>query len=133
MSFYLQSEKAAGAGHSHFEVYLDLAKLREKESFLWGELKFLDMKSKVVAFTRQAVGFHGYLVIINFDIGTSPTLNFRANNEDKVAEFGKVVANTANFGNHNDFQVNKTINLGNIRLNGGEGVVFEWAPGEVKN
>lgn len=64
-----QTESAVGNDFSTLKVYKELAKLREKESFQWGQMNvFRD--GNLLMYTRKAEGFPGFLVAIN--LGKEP-------------------------------------------------------------
>ncbi|XP_048735129.1 neutral and basic amino acid transport protein rBAT-like [Ostrea edulis] len=65
----VETESAVGNDFSTLKVYKELAKLREKESFQWGQMNvFRD--GNLLMYTRKAEGFPGFLVAIN--LGKEP-------------------------------------------------------------
>ena len=52
-----------------FRAFKNLAELRTNESFSFGETQ-VGNKEGIIWFTRQAVGFDGYLVLINLSPAT---------------------------------------------------------------
>ena len=84
----------------------------------------------LLSYVRQAKGFPGYLVAINFGTASS-TVNFVG---AKVPSEGVVAASTENFDPEHaaDFKVGTKVALGNVVLRPNEGVIFKWEPGAVE-
>lgn len=122
----VKSQQAHGAGMTKLEVFQSLTLLRQEPSFQWGELHYSVINDDIFSFVRQAKGFPGFLVAINFGIKSS-TVDFRG---AKVPSEGVVAATTANFDPSfaQDFKVGTEVPLGNLVLRPGEGVIFKWKP-----
>ena len=75
---------------------------------------------------RQAQGFEGYLVAVNFDSAPG-TADFYAAHPDLVPREGVVVASTLSGGRQDEFLVGQKVQLDAIYLQAGEGVVFKWS------
>ncbi len=114
-------------GVSSLEVYQTLNKLRKEPSFSWGEYKDAVTNDAVFSFVRQAEGFDGYLVVLNFG-QNSATVDFSGHGD--IPAKATVAASTSNFGDPSrseDFNVGTEVNPHNaIHLKRGEGVVFKW-------
>lgn len=129
--YFLQAETAHGSGTSHVKVFQSLAALKQEPSIQWGEFSIALNKS-VVFYVRQAEGFAGYLVAINFGPQAS-TVNFRESHlKDALPEEGEIVATTHNFGEtgrHENYRQKTVINLGTaVYLKPTEGIVLKWEP-----
>ena len=63
---------AHGAGQTLAQIYKELAKLRQEPSFQWGQITTpMDKSNTLITFVREAKGFKGYLVAINFSTNKS--------------------------------------------------------------
>lgn len=51
-------------GYTMYNSFVDLVKLRAKESFQFGSFAMTNMED-IVYFTRKAEGFPGYIVVVN--------------------------------------------------------------------
>lgn len=127
----IEAETAHGSGTSHVKVFQSLAALKQEPSFRWGQFSVAVNKS-VVFYVRQAEGFAGYLVAINFGPQAS-TVNFRESHlKDMLPEEGEIVATTHNFGEagrHENYRQKAVINLGTaVYLKRTEGIVLKWEP-----
>lgn len=129
-SVYLKVALAHGMGVSSLEVYQRLNQLRKEPSFSWGEYKDAVTNDAVFSFVRQAEGFDGYLVVLNFG-PNSATVDFGGHKD--IPSKATVAASTSNFDDPSrsaDFKEGTEVNLHNaIHLKKGEGVVFKWLAG----
>ncbi len=103
--------------------------LRQEPSFQWGDLE-IGVIDDVLFYIRQAQGFPGFLVAINFGPRNS-TINFvgKAPKPDLVPVKATVAATTHNFDNVHrakEFEVGRKIALDNVYLKAKEGIVFKW-------
>ena len=111
-------------------MFAKLVKLRKEPSIQWGAFHHTKTRN-IYYFVRQAEGFPGILVAINF--GTQPsTVNFKEGPiADKISsDSGEVLASTYNFhgeGRSSTFVDGTVINLGSVvYLKPGEGIVLQW-------
>ena len=107
-----------------------MSNLRSEPSFQWGEFKS-NVKGSVFYYTRQAEGFDGYLVALNF--GSPSTVDFTGEDMLVPAE-GVVATSTQNFREatrHADFEVGTKMGLTNVHLREGEGIIVKWAADSV--
>ena len=77
------------------------------------------------SFVRQAEGFPGFLVAINFG-KAEQYANFYSHKKDVLAKKGVIVANTDKE-KLTDFKLKEEVSLDGILLKPGEGVVFKFA------
>jgi len=114
-------------------VFASVSKLRQEPSFQWG--KFHPAKTgNVYFYVRQAEGFDGYLVAMNF--GPKPsTVSFDEESADggrlPLPASGRVVATTGNFegaGRSDAFKLDTTVEMSSVYLEPGEGVILSWPP-----
>ena len=131
MQLRFQAQLAHGSGVSMINVYADMVKLRQEPSIQWGKFHHI-VSNDVYFFVRQAEGFDGFLVAINF--GPRPaTVNFVETRPAgvKVPEKATVVGSTGNFVGHGRgeaFEVDTEVNLKSVFLKPTEGVIFTWKP-----
>jgi len=129
MSRNVKSEKAVGAGVTTFEVYQNVTAVRKHESFQWGETK-LAVYGNIFFFIRQAKGFPGYLVALNFgNGGTNVDFVNKAPEGSEVSEQAVIVATTGNIVDHNrmkELMVGNQVAMSNLFIGPREGVVFEF-------
>ena len=111
-------------GVTNVEVYKKLAGLRQEPSFQWGILHKVLQNDNVFCFVRQAEGFPGYLVAINFG-PSADVLDFHAARTDLIPREAVVAGHTHNFG-HEEFKIGLKVPVDNIHLKKGQGVIFSW-------
>jgi len=133
----VEAQLAHGAGVSNLEVYSQMTLLRQEPSFQWGVLEDAVVNENILSYVRQAEGFKGYLVAINFG-SSAATVNFHAANPEFVRESGIVAAHTANFdelSRASDYDIGKKADLRGVYLEPKEGVVFcwEWEANDAKD
>lgn len=122
---------------SSLEVFSQLSLLRQEPSFQWGVLEYAAVDDNILSYVRQAEGFKGYLVGINF--GDKPaTVNFHAANPKFVPEDGVIATHTANFDlatRSEDYGLGNVADLSAVYLKPMEGVIFwwEWGAPDVKD
>ncbi len=109
------------------EAYAKVSALRKEPSLSWGKLKEAVVSDNIYSFVRQAEGFDGFLIAINFG-DNREVVDFVTGNENIVAKEGKIVATTANFdvSRVREFEVDLMVKLDGLHLEPGEGVVFKW-------
>ena len=119
-------QMAHGAGHTNLEVFQMLTLLRKEPSFQWGSFYDLYRDENVFCFVRQAKGFDGFLVAINFGPGPA-TPNFHRAKPNLVPAEGVIVGHTHNFdSNSEEFGFGLKLQLDHIYLAPGQGVIFKW-------
>lgn len=127
----VEAETAHGSGTGHIKVFQSVAALKQEPSVQWGQFSVALNKS-VVFFVRQAEGFAGFLVAINFGPHASTVVFRESSLKDLLPEKGEIVATTHNFGEtgrHENYREGTTINLGAaIYLKPAEGIVLKWVP-----
>jgi glycosidase len=127
----VKAQLAHGAGVSNLEVFAQLSTLRQQPSFQWGVMEYAVVDDNVLSYVRQAEGFEGYLVAINY--GSTPsTVNFHSASPKFVPPHGDVVAHTANFdmaARAADYNDGVNADLSAVFLKPTEGVVFRWTWG----
>ena len=111
--------------------------LRQEPSFQWGVFEDAEVDENILSYVRQAEGFKGYLVALNFG-GNAVTVDFHAANPEFVPIDGVVAAHTANFdlpSRSEDYSVGNVADLTGVYLKPKEGVVFwwEWGAPQVKD
>jgi len=130
----VKAQLAHGIETSHIEVVMNIAKLKSEPSIQWGEFVKIDLQSdSVFAFVRQAIGFDGYLVVVNYG-PDDDVVDLSSNAPTHVPGQGTIVATTLNFDSHvraEDFKVGTSVQLDNIHLRKGEGVVFNWPAKDI--
>lgn len=52
-------------GYTILKTFKDLAEIRSKESFQFGNFEINTLNDDIIYFTRKAAGFPGYLVVFN--------------------------------------------------------------------
>lgn len=122
----IMTQRAHGAGVGNIEVYAEVSNLKSEPSFQWGEFKSM-VKESVYYYTRQAEGFGGYLVALNFG-STSGTVDFTAG-DMQVPQQGKIAASTHNFeptARMAEFEVGHDVVLTSVHLKAGEGFIASW-------
>ena len=130
----VKAQKAHGAGVTPLEVYQELSKVHKEPSILWGDFHS-GVYEGIYFYVRQAKGFEGYLVALNFG-STSATVNFPAvaPEQDIIPDMGEVVAVAGEIaGSSRAMELDKgmEVTLDNIRILPGEGFVFKWKPEAV--
>ncbi|KAB7505357.1 Maltase A1 [Armadillidium nasatum] len=106
---------------SHLLVYKELAKLRLKKTFQFGELEFQTATDEVVAFVRSYEDSQTYLIVIN----TSPeevTIDVSKGNA-ALPENGTVVIRSST-DTRRETEIGSLVNLAELPLIGGEGLVI---------
>ncbi|KAL7638995.1 UNVERIFIED_CONTAM: hypothetical protein RMT77_010529 [Armadillidium vulgare] len=106
---------------SHLLVYKELAKLRLKKTFQFGELEFQTATDEVVAFVRSYEGSETYLIVIN----TSPeevTIDVQKGNA-ALPENGTIVIRSST-DTRRETEIGSLVNLAELPLIGGEGLVI---------
>lgn len=94
----------------------------------WGFLEDVVFEQNILAYVRQAEGFPGCLIAINFG-KERDTVNFHAASPKFVPEMGKIVASTANFDSASrseDYKIGKEVDLTAVHLRPTEGVVVSF-------
>lgn len=126
----VKSELAWGNDNTNLKVFRDLVVLRDEPSMQWGEYTpTSDVNSKIFGYVRQAVGFEGYLVAVNFDENPGAA-NFHAAHPEIVPSMGKLVAHISpNLGRFDIGEsIGESVKLdGGLLLNPGEAFVFKWS------
>jgi len=133
----VKAQLAHGAGVSNLEVYSQMTLLRQEPSFQWGAIEKAVVDENIVSYVRQASGFNGYLVAINFGKNAA-TVNFHASNPSYVPLDGVIATHTANFDlatRSSDYGIGNVADLTGVYLKPKEGVVFwwEWGATEIKD
>eukprot|EP00914_Ancora_sagittata_P017048 GHVO01033675.1.p1 GENE.GHVO01033675.1~~GHVO01033675.1.p1 ORF type:complete len:686 (+),score=109.10 GHVO01033675.1:17-2074(+) len=130
----VKAQFAHGAGMTTLEVYQELAVIRKEPSFRWGSFHSA-VADGIYFYVRQAKGFPGYLVAMNFgDHGV--TINFPsvAPGGDLIPNLGEVVGSTHNFASASrqaEFRIGTEVTLDNLHILPKEGFVFKWSPEAV--
>ena len=129
----IQAQKAHGAGVTPLEVYSEVSKVHKEPSILWGDFHS-GVYDGIYFYVRQAKGFEGYLVAINF--GTKAvTMSFPAVAPEKgiIPDLGEIVATTGNLDGSRAMELAKEneVTLDNIRIEPHEGFIFKWKPEAV--
>jgi alpha-glucosidase len=75
VSLNLKAQKAAD--ESHFKFYQKLSKLRQEQTFLYGDFKILALSRNVFAYVREHLNSDTYVVLINLG-GNHETVNLKA-------------------------------------------------------
>jgi hypothetical protein len=126
--FCLQAQVAHGSGITQLEVFKSLAAIQESPSLQWGVLEDVYVTSDIYSYVRQAEGFPGFLVAINF--GSNPTtVNFHAASPKLVPTSGKMVTSTENFETPSrmaDYKPGSEVTLEAIYLEPNEGIVVTF-------
>ena len=102
--------------------------LRQEPSFQWGTMENVVVDENILSFVRQAEGFKGYLVAINFG-DNAATVNFHGTKPEFVPLDGVVAVHTSNFdavSRSEDYAVGNVADLTGVYLKPKEGVVFWW-------
>ena len=129
LAFVLQTQSAHGSGVTNLEVFKALTAVRQEPSFQWGTYSEVVINHNILAYSRQAQGFPGFLVAINFGT-SSTTANLEVPVNDEVRTQGKVVTSTSNFntvGRAADFIPGAEVDMTSVFLAPGEGVVISYA------
>ncbi|XP_064608495.1 maltase 2-like [Liolophura sinensis] len=104
---------------SHLKLYRQLAVLREEAAFELGSFEYVLVNDNIFSFVRRVDGQPAYFVAINF--GHSVAMeDFRSGAD---ATEGEVVFTTGNF-QHHIYEVGQELELENIVLNPGQGIVM---------
>lgn len=116
---------------SHIKVFESLVALKREPSFQWGKFN-VDVDKSILFYVRQAEGFAGYLVAINFGPQTS-TANFKESSvKDIIPDEAEIVASTYNFdgiGRSENFKDKTVIKSSSVvYLKPTEGIVLKWEP-----
>lgn len=124
----VQAQVAHGSGITQLEVFKSLAAIQESPSLQWGVLEDVYVTSDIYSYVRQAEGFPGFLVAINF--GSNPTtVNFHAASPKLVPTSGKMVTSTENFETPSrmaDYKPGSEVTLEAIYLEPNEGIVVTF-------
>lgn len=134
---WLQAQQAHGAGTTILEVFKNLTVLRKEPSFQWGRYEDGALANKnIYAFVRQAVGFEGYLVAINFSPANDnldSVADFHGARPDIVPIEGTVVATTGNIPHDRsaDYSIGTVARLDSFFLKPGEGIIVKWPASSV--
>ena len=102
--------------------------LRQEPSFQWGVKADAVVDENILSYVRQAEGFKGYLVAINFG-DNAATVDFHASNQKDIPTDGVVAAHTSNFDSASradDYAIGNVASLTGVYLKPKEGVVFWW-------
>ena len=130
----VQAQYAHGAGNTPLEVYQEVTELRKKPSFQFGDFHS-GVAEGVYFYVRQARGFDGYLVAINFGTGGA-TINFPrvAPGKNLIPDIGEVVASTGNIEGPSraaELGIGTDVTLSNLHIKPTEGFIFKWTPEAV--
>lgn len=114
---------------SHIKVFESLVALKREPSFQWGKF-IVDVDKSILFYVRQAEGFAGYLVAINFGPQTSTASLKESSVKDSIPDEAEIVASTYNFdgtGRSENFKEKTVIKLNDvIYLKPTEGIVLKW-------
>ena len=132
--FCTQTQRAHGSGITNIEIFSNLTLLRQEPSFQWGKLE-IALVDDVLFYVRQAEGFPGFLVAINFGPRNS-TVDFvgEAPKPDLVPARATVAATTQNFDSFHraqEFEVGREVALDKVYIKAKEGAVFKWKAVDV--
>jgi len=122
----IKTQRSHGSGIGKIEVYAEVSNLRSEPSLQWGVFKS-NVKDNVYFYTRQAEGFDGYLVALNF--GTSASTVDMTQGAMRVPQMGSIVASTHNFDDPSrqaDFVKGVEAKLTSVLLKPGEGFIATW-------
>jgi glycosidase len=127
----VETQTAHGSGMSHIKVFESLIALKKEPSFQWGKF-VVGVEKSILFYIRQAEGFAGYLVAINFG-PKAATANFKESFvSEMVPDEAEIVASTYNFdgtGRSKDYEDKTVIKLTSvIYLKPTEGIVLKWEP-----
>lgn len=113
---------------SFLKFFTSLAKLRQEPSFQWGDLIFEPSdNNKLLVFIRQAIGFQGYMVVINLDETYRATVDL-TNHKENLPDKAKVILST----NQDDYKIDESVDLKNFGLPSKTGVVLRWEANDWK-
>lgn len=134
----VRAQQAHGAGLTNLEVFKNLTVLRKEPSFQWGRYEDGALSNKnIYAFVRQAEGFDGFLVAINFSpIGialSDPVADFHAARPDIVPLEGTIAATTGNIPHDRSsaYAIGTQARLDRFYIMPGEGVIIRWPADKV--
>ena len=130
-SVCIQAETADNAGTTALEIYTTVNLLRQEPSFQWGLFRS-EVIHSVYFYIRQAKGFDGFLVALNFGPNVT-NVNFLqgAASRGLVAEKGVVEVHTIGSRGISELEVGTEVQLNNLQLKPSEGVIFRWPPEAV--
>jgi len=134
----VRAQQAHGAGWTNLEVFKNITVLRKEPSFQWGRYEDGALSNKnIYAFVRQAQGFDGFLVAINFSpMGSDmsdPVADFHAARPDIVPKEGTIAATTGNIPHDRiaDYAIGTKAPLDRFVVRPGEGVIIRWPASSV--
>jgi len=106
---------------STLNLYKQLTKLRQYEGFQTNHLEFSTTNENIFSYTRYAKGWDKHLIVLN--VGNS-TSTVDVSPSPVGSKSGRIVLTTNNFP-ANQMMVGNDINLQDITLNRGQGLVIK--------
>lgn len=109
-------------------MFQTVAAIHTEPSFQWGEFDYGVMNANILSYIRQAEGFQGYAVIINFG-SDSAHIDLFGTVPDKVPKSGEIVAHTATFSDHGrakEYAIGTSLDMSSFLLYPTEGIIVRW-------
>ena len=108
-----------GSGKNHLQIYRQLARLRNEESFRRGSMQYVVITDEVFSFVRHFQGHRTYIIAMNLGSKTSKD-NYSVIIDGQQYEKATVELVCGGF----KLNPGKDVDLLSIKLNPGEGIVL---------